>query len=474
MMDTAEDTAAGSRIRDWLAMKSRKHIYIDLGIVAALTAAAFGLLAVYRGMLTSEQSRYFYPAIASGLVVGFLVLLFFLIWTAGYLRNGRALAALAIILVAEEWYAIPMGYDDATAFLRLIPFVFSLLAVLALLLDKREWAASVLGIAVLVSVGTDALAPKGLPQRFNPAAPAPYVNVLREADPTARVTAMHGVLAPNFASAVGIQDIRYVTSLTPMANHLFRMSYLHCELPFASASGSLWFTGDDFAIIERNGKGERVRGEYWRDVVQKLKYYSLGGVRYVISPAGDDWKARLNEASLEAGVTSLNLVYDREVLIWENRDALPRAWIARSAVYSSGRDDALRQVGSPSLNLRTTVILEERPGINLQVSASSQDTVVITEYLPNSVTIRAELGAPGMLVLSDLCYPGWSAAVDGTSVKIYRVDGVIRGVELPAGNHTVVFSYFPAGLGIGLVIAVFSIILAVTLAVCGCRKPRLS
>jgi uncharacterized membrane protein YfhO len=67
----------------------------------------------------------------------------------------------------------------------------------------------------------------------------------------------------------------------------------------------------------------------------------------------------------------------------------------------------------------------------------------MTHYEPDLVTVEAKLPRAGFLVLSDTYFPGWTAAVDGRETPIYRANYTFRAVALPAGAHTVTFSYRP-------------------------------
>ena len=62
-----------------------------------------------------------------------------------------------------------------------------------------------------------------------------------------------------------------------------------------------------------------------------------------------------------------------------------------------------------------------------------------------------------MLVLSENHYPGWQAEVDGRAVETRRVNYNLRGVELPAGEHTVTFVYRPKSASVGLLVSLLTL-----------------
>lgn len=73
-------------------------------------------------------------------------------------------------------------------------------------------------------------------------------------------------------------------------------------------------------------------------------------------------------------------------------------------------------------------------------------------YTPNRIIVKAVLESAGLLVLSEVWYPGWHALDNGREIAIQRVAGTLRGVNLDGGSHTVEFRYSPwtawGGLGI--------------------------
>ncbi|MBK8027780.1 MAG: YfhO family protein [Chloroflexi bacterium] len=93
----------------------------------------------------------------------------------------------------------------------------------------------------------------------------------------------------------------------------------------------------------------------------------------------------------------------------------------------------------------------------------SPASVGFVSYLPERIELRVETDAPGLLLLADAYYPGWTATVDGQPAPVYRADVMFRAVPVPAGSHEVVFDYRPWWLP-GILIGVGH---------CGCWRSAL-
>ena len=68
---------------------------------------------------------------------------------------------------------------------------------------------------------------------------------------------------------------------------------------------------------------------------------------------------------------------------------------------------------------------------------------VIAAYEPSRLTYDVNSGKGGVLVFSEIYYPGWTATVDGEPVELGRVDYVLRALNVKPGRHEVVLSFFP-------------------------------
>jgi uncharacterized membrane protein YfhO len=54
----------------------------------------------------------------------------------------------------------------------------------------------------------------------------------------------------------------------------------------------------------------------------------------------------------------------------------------------------------------------------------------------------------GIVVFSEIYYPGWEATIDGVSVDIARSDYILRAISVPAGKHTVEMWFKPQSIKI--------------------------
>jgi hypothetical protein len=83
-----------------------------------------------------------------------------------------------------------------------------------------------------------------------------------------------------------------------------------------------------------------------------------------------------------------------------------------------------------------------------KISREKFEPVQVIDWEPNRVEVHAT--GPGVLVFSEIAYPGWRSTVDGEPHPIMIVEGLLRGVILPAGPHQVVLDYQPVSLYVGL------------------------
>ncbi|MFM7584874.1 MAG: YfhO family protein, partial [Caldilinea sp.] len=180
-----------------------------------------------------------------------------------------------------------------------------------------------------------------------------------------------------------------------------------------------------------------------------------------------DARTRMFAALLPSDRGRFQLEHSGDVKIYRNLDLLPRAFLARQPVAVADLETAIEAVRSSAGTL--TPVEGTLDGAQ---PAGPTDQAELLAYQPERVQIRTQSAAPALLVLSDSFYPGWSATVDGFPAQIKATNVQFRGVVVPAGEHTVTFTFLPTGWQLGVVLAALGGGLLLALASLGCMLAR--
>ena len=172
----------------------------------------------------------------------------------------------------------------------------------------------------------------------------------------------------------------------------------------------------------------------------------------------------------------LRRVYNgRDAVIYRNLEALPRVFVVDRQRTVDGEEEALAASTAPDFDGRRVAVTErELPGLPQDDGRRppSAGSARLVSYEPERVVARASAPGPGLLVLTDVHYPGWNATVDGRGVPIERVDYLLRGVRIPAGAHRVEFRYEPASYRVGWIISLIAALAVIAAALVGWRRRR--
>ena len=149
-----------------------------------------------------------------------------------------------------------------------------------------------------------------------------------------------------------------------------------------------------------------------------------------------------------------------------NPGALGNAWFVDSIAWVKGADQEMAALDS--LPVAHAAVADEQFREVLKDAQPVQpgDTIALTSYAANKLTFKSHSANGGLAVFSEVYFPwGWQATIDGKPAPIGRVNYVLRAMQLPAGDHTIVMTYDPQevhqteGLATGAIIAIFAILL---------------
>jgi hypothetical protein len=154
-------------------------------------------------------------------------------------------------------------------------------------------------------------------------------------------------------------------------------------------------------------------------------------VKYIISPI------EINHSMLKfVKSTAFNSVNgNMNVFIYSLKNSAPRAWFVRDVI--SEDNNIYNYLNANAFNPLKTAVVKDIESKRYQVGK-----VINTEWGMHEIMVEYESADSGILILSEIFYPSrWKAYIDNKEVKIFKANGVLRAVNVEAGNNKVIFKY---------------------------------
>jgi hypothetical protein len=130
-------------------------------------------------------------------------------------------------------------------------------------------------------------------------------------------------------------------------------------------------------------------------------------------------------------------------------------FVGRSQIVPS-HDAAWKAIRADDFDPTVSVILEaDAPPVDNQPVAK----LALSGYASDRITVAVSTDQAGYLVLPDAYYPGWQATINGQLTAVYQANYAFRAVYVPAGEHTVEFTFRPAIWIVGLTISGLTLLL---------------
>lgn len=86
------------------------------------------------------------------------------------------------------------------------------------------------------------------------------------------------------------------------------------------------------------------------------------------------------------------------------------------------------------------------PVVSDNVSSDTLRSITLTDYQPNALKYEVDSKNGGVVVFSEIYYPGWISYIDGKEVEHGRADYILRAMNVPAGKHQIEFKFDPKSL----------------------------
>ena len=119
------------------------------------------------------------------------------------------------------------------------------------------------------------------------------------------------------------------------------------------------------------------------------------------------------------------------------------AWFVDELRYVDNANQEMDALGQLDLRHQAVADAKFKTLLGEAVVQDTASVVTITAYEPNRLSYDVNSGKGGVLVFSEIYYPGWTATVDGQPVELGRVDYLLRAMQIAPGRHQVELSFFP-------------------------------
>ena len=240
---------------------------------------------------------------------------------------------------------------------------------------------------------------------------------------------------------VAALSLLVISDMVPVA---FR--YLSYDDFVSSRKAKIVATDADKAIMADKELGYRVFNlsvSPFNDATTSMFHRSIGGYHGAkLSRYQDIIDYYLpTELPHEGILDMLNTKYiissDGEVVLRES--ALGAAWFVDAVLGVRGAAEEIQSLGL--VDLASTAVVDERDLPN-QTAFSTEGEIALVEYAPNRLKYHYTATEPVFAVFSEIFYDkGWGVTIDGEPADALRVDYILRGMELPAGEHIVEWSF---------------------------------
>jgi hypothetical protein len=148
--------------------------------------------------------------------------------------------------------------------------------------------------------------------------------------------------------------------------------------------------------------------------------------------------------------------------VLEFTGALPRAKFYTDWQAGLSDTNTLEMLRYPGFDPAQKVLLAQSvDGIDPTTNAPPGEASIVS-HAPKQVVVKTKSATAGVLLLNDRWHPDWQVTVDGQPAPLLRANFIMRGVAVPAGEHTVEFRFNPphgtlwislSAIGVGLILA---------------------
>ena len=190
----------------------------------------------------------------------------------------------------------------------------------------------------------------------------------------------------------------------------------------------------------------------------RRRLLDLAAVRWIVLPTRITGRPGVIAFVRDAGLEARPPLAEG-LELYENPHVLPRAFVTYRASPAPPAAELLPILARHGFDPLAGSFVEGDARLPTGADAPARGASArILRDDPQAVEVEATLAAPGLVVLADTFFSGWTATVDGAPAPILATNHLFRGVPAPAGTHRVRFAYQPRSLVVGAALSVVTLV----------------
>jgi hypothetical protein len=186
----------------------------------------------------------------------------------------------------------------------------------------------------------------------------------------------------------------------------------------------------------------------YQEMIEQYISPEMQGLSEAVALAGGDM-TQVKGDSIFPVLNMLNTKYiifplqGGQTVPLQNPYTYGNAWFVDKIQYVQNANEEMDGIGKIDLRHEAVADAKFKEQLGEAIEQDTASIVTITAYEPNQLKYDVNSGKGGVIVFSEIYYPGWTATIDGEPAELGRVNYILRALNVKPGKHEVVLSFFP-------------------------------
>ena len=231
------------------------------------------------------------------------------------------------------------------------------------------------------------------------------------------------------------------------------------EIPMTQANRLILQDQSYYRVFDLNNPFNNAHTSYYHNSIGGYSGVKMQRYQDLI----ENHLSQNNQAVLDMLNTKYIITNKPENPVFTRQTALGAAWLVQNVKTVQSADEEIAALNG--LQPKNECVVDVSKFKTSKTNYSNEGSIQLENYDPKHLTYKVDVNGDALAAFSEIYYPkGWNAYIDGKLTEYIRCNYVLRGLEIPAGKHTVEFKFEPSSYYKGNQISlIFSIILIVAI-----------